>query len=142
MTERGHDIIAYGESDAADLRLLSREPRHDGQRIGLSLFGMRHAVDLKLIGDFQAMNVLAALGLAIATGSDIAKAVATLPSLTTVPGRMRGWSARRMAPRCLSTTRTRPTRWQPCSRARHVEQAAARRRVRRHGGAATGASAR
>jgi UDP-N-acetylmuramoyl-L-alanyl-D-glutamate--2,6-diaminopimelate ligase len=34
------------------------------------------------------MNVLAALGLAIATGSDAARAVAALPSLTTVPGRM------------------------------------------------------
>jgi UDP-N-acetylmuramyl-tripeptide synthetase len=34
------------------------------------------------------MNVLAALGLAIATGDDVAKAAAVLPALTTVPGRM------------------------------------------------------
>jgi UDP-N-acetylmuramoyl-L-alanyl-D-glutamate--2,6-diaminopimelate ligase len=34
------------------------------------------------------MNALAALGLAIATGSDPAQAVATLAGLTTVPGRM------------------------------------------------------
>ena len=88
VAARGHKIIAYGESAAADLRLVGRTPRHDGQRVTLSLFGMLQAVELKLIGDFQAMNVLAALGLAIATGSDVGKAAAALEALTTVPGRM------------------------------------------------------
>ena len=88
LAGRGHKVIAYGESPAADLRIVSREPRADGQRVGLSLYGMRHTVELKLIGDFQAMNVLAALGLAIATGSDLAEAAAALAALTTVPGRM------------------------------------------------------
>jgi UDP-N-acetylmuramoyl-L-alanyl-D-glutamate--2,6-diaminopimelate ligase len=86
--ERGHKIIAYGESAAADLRLVRRTPRPDGQQIALGLYGMLHTVELKLIGDFQAMNVLAALGLAIASGSEITKAAAALPLLTTVPGRM------------------------------------------------------
>jgi UDP-N-acetylmuramoyl-L-alanyl-D-glutamate--2,6-diaminopimelate ligase len=85
---RGHRVVAYGESAAADLRLIGRLPRRDGQRISLSLYGALHSVELKLIGDFQAMNVLAALGLAIATGSDIAGAAATLSGLTPVPGRM------------------------------------------------------
>ncbi len=85
---RGGTVIAYGESAVAELRLVQRAPRPDGQRVELSLYGMRHTVELKLIGDFQAMNVLAALGLAIATGSDLARAAATLRSLTTVPGRM------------------------------------------------------
>jgi UDP-N-acetylmuramoyl-L-alanyl-D-glutamate--2,6-diaminopimelate ligase len=56
--------------------------------VTLSLHGMLQSVDLRLIGDFQAMNVLAALGLAVATGSDLATAAAALPALTTVPGRM------------------------------------------------------
>jgi len=86
--EHGHPIISYGEAESADLRLVTREPRHDGQRVRLSLYGMMHTVDLRLIGDFQAMNVLAALGLVTATGSDLAEAAAMLPSLTTVPGRM------------------------------------------------------
>ena len=88
MAARGHKTIAYGASAAADLRLVAREPCHDGQRVGLSLFGAPHVVELKLIGDFQAMNVLAALGLAIATGSDVAAASRALTALTTVPGRM------------------------------------------------------
>ena len=58
------------------------------QRVELSLYGRPHVVELKLVGDFQAMNALAALGLAIATGSDVARAAATLGTLTTVPGRM------------------------------------------------------
>jgi UDP-N-acetylmuramoyl-L-alanyl-D-glutamate--2,6-diaminopimelate ligase len=86
--DHGHPIISYGESETADLRLVAREPRHDGQRVKLSLHGMLHTVDLPLIGDFQAMNVLAALGLVVATGSHPADALSALPSLTTVPGRM------------------------------------------------------
>jgi UDP-N-acetylmuramoyl-L-alanyl-D-glutamate--2,6-diaminopimelate ligase len=88
VAERSHKTVAYGESAAADLRLVRRTPRPDGQSVALSLYGMLHTVELKLIGDFQAMNVLAALGLAIASGKDVAKAAAALPLLTTVPGRM------------------------------------------------------
>jgi UDP-N-acetylmuramoyl-L-alanyl-D-glutamate--2,6-diaminopimelate ligase len=86
--QRGHPIIGYGESAAADLRLLSREPGPSGQRVGLDLFGASYSIELKLIGDFQAMNVLAALGLAIATGSDVGEAAMALETLTPVPGRM------------------------------------------------------
>ena len=85
---RGQKILSYGASGEADLRLMSRLPSHDGQRIVVSLLGRAHTIELKLIGDFQALNVLAALGLALATGSDLAHAVATLTALTTVPGRM------------------------------------------------------
>ena len=88
MADRGGRVVGYGKDTAADLRLVGRETRHDGQRVSISLFGMLHHVELKLIGEFQAMNVLAALGLAIATGSDVAKAATALDLLTTVPGRM------------------------------------------------------
>jgi UDP-N-acetylmuramoyl-L-alanyl-D-glutamate--2,6-diaminopimelate ligase len=87
-TKHGHPVIGYGESETADLRLVSREPLPDGQHLALSLYGMLHTIELKLIGDFQAMNVLAALGLVVATGGDPTKTIATLPALTTVPGRM------------------------------------------------------
>ena len=85
---RGHKVIAYGVSDKADLRLMSRMPHRDGQQVGLALYGEAHDTELKLIGDFQALNVLAALGLALATGCDPGRAVAALPGLTAVPGRM------------------------------------------------------
>jgi UDP-N-acetylmuramoyl-L-alanyl-D-glutamate--2,6-diaminopimelate ligase len=86
--ERGNKVSSYGSAENADLRLLARQPRHDGQYISLALFGRPYEIELKLIGDFQAMNVLAALGLALATGSELAPAVAALQHLSTVPGRM------------------------------------------------------
>jgi len=88
MAARRHKIITYGTNAGVDLQLAGRETRHDGQRISVSLFGMLHHVELKLIGEFQAMNVLAALGLAVATGSDVCAVAGALDALTTVPGRM------------------------------------------------------
>jgi UDP-N-acetylmuramoyl-L-alanyl-D-glutamate--2,6-diaminopimelate ligase len=52
------------------------------------LCGERRQVVLPLAGAFQAHNVLAALGLAIATDCDREAAFAALPGLLGVPGRM------------------------------------------------------
>jgi UDP-N-acetylmuramoyl-L-alanyl-D-glutamate--2,6-diaminopimelate ligase len=84
----GHRVIGYGAAAGADLRLTARQPGRDGQRIGVAIGGRDYQIELKLIGDFQAMNVLAALGLVIATGAEPAAATAALARLTTVPGRM------------------------------------------------------
>lgn len=81
-------IISYGMAANADIRLISRAPRATGQHLELSVFGTPYAIDLPLIGDFQAWNVLAALGLAIATGSPVAQAVDALATLSGVRGRM------------------------------------------------------
>lgn len=43
---------------------------------------------MPLLGEFQAMNALAALGLAISTGVPAAEGIAVLPELSAVPGRM------------------------------------------------------
>jgi UDP-N-acetylmuramoyl-L-alanyl-D-glutamate--2,6-diaminopimelate ligase len=85
---RGRRVIAYGTAGAAELRLFSRTPSRDGQRISLALFGETREIDLPLVGEFQAMNVLAALGLAVATGTPVSDAAAVLPRLSGVPGRM------------------------------------------------------
>jgi UDP-N-acetylmuramoyl-L-alanyl-D-glutamate--2,6-diaminopimelate ligase len=81
-------VIAYGVDPAADLRLVAREPRVDSQFLVLELFGRRHELVLPLAGEFQAMNALAAVGLAIATGSPAPAATAALAGLTGVPGRL------------------------------------------------------
>ena len=52
------------------------------------MFGERHDIELPLVGAFQAMNVLAALGLVVATGASPRDAVAVLSRLDGVPGRM------------------------------------------------------
>jgi UDP-N-acetylmuramoyl-L-alanyl-D-glutamate--2,6-diaminopimelate ligase len=85
---RGQRVLGYGRDRRAALRLVATRPTNMGQELTLDLLGQRHDVSLPLIGEFQAMNVLAALGLAIGTGADLAGAVALLPSLAGAPGRM------------------------------------------------------
>jgi UDP-N-acetylmuramoyl-L-alanyl-D-glutamate--2,6-diaminopimelate ligase len=85
---RGQTVIGYGEGDGADLRIAARTPTRGGQALALDLFGARRDIVLPLVGEFQAMNALAALGLAIATGSASEDAAATLARLPAVPGRL------------------------------------------------------
>ena len=85
--QRGVRIITYGIAES-DLRLIGQEPTEHGQKLLLDIFGEAAAVELPLAGTFQAANVLAALGLAIASGADPRKAVATLSSLEGVSGRL------------------------------------------------------
>jgi len=86
--EGGHKVIAYGCAAGAELRILDRLPRPFGQRMAAELFGERHTIDLPLVGEFQAMNVLAALGLVVAGGVAPDAALPALPRLSGVPGRM------------------------------------------------------
>jgi UDP-N-acetylmuramoyl-L-alanyl-D-glutamate--2,6-diaminopimelate ligase len=85
---RGQTVIGYGEADAADLRIAARTPTRGSQALTLDLFGARHDLVLPLVGEFQAMNALAALGLAVATGSPVEDAAARLVWLPAVPGRL------------------------------------------------------
>jgi UDP-N-acetylmuramoyl-L-alanyl-D-glutamate--2,6-diaminopimelate ligase len=85
---RGQRIVAYGSAAGAELRLVERRPRPFGQLLAAELFGACHAIDLPLVGAFQAMNVLAALGLVVATGTALDAALPTLPHLPGVPGRL------------------------------------------------------
>ena len=66
--QRGIKIISYGER-GADIKLLSAEPLAHGQRLEVEYFGSPRTIEIPLVGDFQAMNVLCALGmLAAMTG--------------------------------------------------------------------------
>ncbi len=85
---RGVRVLAYGQKKGADLSLLAARPLPQGQQVELSLGGLNHSLALPLYGAFQAENALAALGLAIATGAEAEDAVAVLPRLSGVPGRM------------------------------------------------------
>ena len=86
--ETGHPVLAYGADPAADLRLVSGEPKGKSQVLLLDILGHRHRLVLPLAGAFQAMNALAALGLVIAAGGQAATAIEALVHLTGVPGRL------------------------------------------------------
>jgi UDP-N-acetylmuramoyl-L-alanyl-D-glutamate--2,6-diaminopimelate ligase len=84
---RRHRVISYG-AQGAELKLRRREARAAGQRLDLEAFGLRSEIELPLVGEFQAMNALCALGLVVATGAEPAPALALLPKLAGVRGRL------------------------------------------------------
>jgi UDP-N-acetylmuramoyl-L-alanyl-D-glutamate--2,6-diaminopimelate ligase len=77
----------YG-AKGREIRLLRDEPTALGQHLVIEVLGTRHEVELPLVGGFQASNALAALGLVVATGGDVARSVAALATLSGAPGRL------------------------------------------------------
>jgi UDP-N-acetylmuramoyl-L-alanyl-D-glutamate--2,6-diaminopimelate ligase len=84
---RGLRFWTYG-SRGREFRLLRDDPTTDGQHLAIEILGRRHELDLPLVGGFQASNALAALALAVATGSDPERAVGALSSVIGAPGRL------------------------------------------------------
>lgn len=84
---RGLALVDYG-MDAERLRLNSQTPLPSGQRLELRLDGRPRTVETRLIGAFQARNLLAALGLVVATGVPLDEAAVQLGTLEGAPGRM------------------------------------------------------
>jgi len=83
----GHPVLDFG-TEAKALHLVARNGTPTGQRLDLDILGHRYTIDLPLVGTFQAMNALAALGLAIGTGVDPDRAVDALTRLQGVRGRV------------------------------------------------------
>ena len=79
--------MSYGVK-GEDLRVDAIRPERDGQHLTATIFGTRYEIDLALPGAFQAGNALCALGLVVGCGDDPSEAVATLPGLDCVPGRL------------------------------------------------------
>jgi UDP-N-acetylmuramyl-tripeptide synthetase len=89
MRRRGTKLITFSRSGApADLRLLWRGPTEQGQTLVLSLFGHTYQVQAPVAGSFQADNILASIGAAVATGIDTRTAAAAVTNLESVPGRL------------------------------------------------------
>ncbi|MCB2139076.1 MAG: UDP-N-acetylmuramoyl-L-alanyl-D-glutamate--2,6-diaminopimelate ligase, partial [Rhodobacteraceae bacterium] len=85
---RGLDLITVGRAPLADLCIGAQRFDATGQDLRFTWKGEAHLVRLALIGGFQAENVLAAAGLAIAGGEEPEAVFKTLHDLTTVRGRM------------------------------------------------------
>lgn len=85
---RSLERIGFGRGQNADLQLVSAEPTACGQKLVVGFRGQTAEVELPLIGDFQAMNALAATGLLIAVGEKPSAVIEAVSSLRGVPGRM------------------------------------------------------
>ncbi|WP_027057939.1 UDP-N-acetylmuramoyl-L-alanyl-D-glutamate--2,6-diaminopimelate ligase [Mesorhizobium loti] len=70
------------------LRLKRVEHERHRQRAEVDADGVLYEIDLPLAGDFQISNALVSAGLAISTGTPVAKALAALEKLKGAPGRL------------------------------------------------------
>ncbi|HET9630601.1 MAG TPA: UDP-N-acetylmuramoyl-L-alanyl-D-glutamate--2,6-diaminopimelate ligase [Novosphingobium sp.] len=84
---RGLRLLTVGEKGET-LRLLARSPSQLGQTLRIMHEGAEHAVDLPLIGAYQAANAMVAAGLVLATGGEAAQTLAALGRLQPVRGRL------------------------------------------------------
>jgi len=84
---RGIRLLTVGEAGEA-IRLIAAQPLPDGLALHIEAFGTRHAHHLPLPGRFQADNALLAAALAVAAGLPAERALAALPRLAGVRGRM------------------------------------------------------
>ncbi|WP_051330362.1 UDP-N-acetylmuramoyl-L-alanyl-D-glutamate--2,6-diaminopimelate ligase [Niveispirillum irakense] len=85
--QRKQTVIGFG-TKGRELRVLEATPLPHGQRLELELVGRKMVLEVPLVGRFQVWNALCALGLAIGTGADPAKAAETLVNLAGVRGRL------------------------------------------------------
>ncbi len=83
----GQDVLQVGWT-GEDIRIDEVMPHAAGQKLTLIVQGARHVVDLPLAGEFQALNAVAALGLALKTGVDVGVAIDALGNLKGVAGRL------------------------------------------------------
>lgn len=73
---------------AEQLKVLALSPTPHGQDMHCRINGREYRIHIPLAGAFQTMNILAALGLAQATGIPIEKMIPLIPKLQGVPGRL------------------------------------------------------
>jgi UDP-N-acetylmuramoyl-L-alanyl-D-glutamate--2,6-diaminopimelate ligase len=83
----GQTVLSVGEQGQG-LTLVERALLPNGQRLIIRAGGQDHIVNLPLAGAFQAANALAAAGLCIAAGEDVAATLAALEHLKGAAGRL------------------------------------------------------
>jgi UDP-N-acetylmuramoyl-L-alanyl-D-glutamate--2,6-diaminopimelate ligase len=83
----GIAVLDYGRK-AQRLRLVEQSALAHGQVLSVDLDGRSERIETDLVGGFQAANLLAALGLALATGAEPGAALACLGGLCGARGRL------------------------------------------------------
>ncbi len=94
----GLNVMSVGWA-GDDIRIAEITPRSASQSLELVWAGKYHKVELPLAGEFQVLNAVSALGLAVKTGVDPKTALEALSHLRGVAGRMeKAGSAKSSAP--------------------------------------------
>ena len=84
---RGQEVMRVGWT-GEDIRMDEVMPRRASQMLTLIVRGARYKVELPLAGEFQTLNAVSALGLALVTGVPQETAITALGHLHGVAGRM------------------------------------------------------
>ena len=84
---RRQKIISYGYR-GQDIKLLKSEPLPHGQRLEIEYFGQPKTIEIPLVGEFQAMNVLCALGMLAAITSLPDDVIHFIPNIKGAKGRL------------------------------------------------------
>lgn len=84
---KSHKIITVGKSES-NIRLLNQRTSLTGQKIAVVYEEKIYEISLPLVGHFQAINALMAVGLVIGCGGNAVHALETLSQLQPVRGRM------------------------------------------------------
>lgn len=86
---RGLNVVMCGWRAGADgLKIVEIQPRPAGQTLDLAWYGAAARVELPLIGEFQALNAVAAAALALSLGTDAASVWRAMGALKPVKGRL------------------------------------------------------
>ena len=85
--ERGLDVLTMGWR-GRDLTIREITPRPASQSVVFAWQGREFSLDIPLVGEFQILNALGAAAIAFAEGVAEADVLATLKTLTGVPGRL------------------------------------------------------
>lgn len=86
-TDRGIRVLTYGIGQG-EIRTLSHKVTPYGFSLVLDILGRHFNVELPLLGDFQISNVLAAVGLLVACGSDPHVVARSVNNISGVKGRL------------------------------------------------------
>ncbi len=84
---RGCKIISFGKN-GDNIMLKKIETLESGQKIALNFNGENFSTRISLVGEFQAENILCALGIVHSSGFAPEKIMEVLPKIKSVPGRM------------------------------------------------------
>ena len=85
--DAGLDVMTVGWA-GGDIRIAEITPRSASQMLELVWAGKRHKIELALVGEFQVLNAVSALGLAVKSGVSPKVALKALANLRGVAGRM------------------------------------------------------
>ncbi|MGL9717291.1 MAG: UDP-N-acetylmuramoyl-L-alanyl-D-glutamate--2,6-diaminopimelate ligase [Wolbachia sp.] len=83
--ERGNKVITYGKT-ASDIALIKQIPTYNGQYLKIKIDNEIYDTFFPVLGQFQAYNLLCAIGIAISSGLNYKEMC--IDKLVSLPGRM------------------------------------------------------